>query len=1284
MKYAFAVALVLLACFPALAQQSSSFDVHPAWMDANLSGHPWFDNAILDGEVPQTVITEPISPRYRSAVASLEVLETAPLTPAEAVLVDVQALPAEFGFTYKVKRAREQRFFTAEVGTLRRNPQTGTVEKLVDANITAVYNTTAPRTSRSWRMSNTSQLAEGTWYKIAIARDGVYRMDRSFLEDLGVDVDAINPQNINLYGNGGEQLPYENSEFRYDDLERNAIFISGEADGSFDPQDFILFYGKGSDSWEFDDDDPFGARFEHHKHHFSDSAYYFMRVDDVTQERVSDLPQTSGAVTVELASFADYQFAETDNVNLIKSGREFLGEVFDNTPTFNFNFAFPNIDTDSPGHLSYRIGAASVGSSSSFNVNCGDFSTNATVNQIGTTATSSAVRMVENVGTFTPTQQNVTATFTYNASNATATGYMDYVAIGVRRALTMTGNQMHFRDTTGVGAGAVAEWQLDITSASIEVWDVTDVTEARRVQFDNDGDEITFRQSHDQVREYVAFLNAGYLTPRAVGPVANQNLHGWSGVDMVIVSSPLLITYAEELAEIHREEGLTVEVTTPMLVYNEFSSGNPDVTAIKMLMKHLYDDAGGNEDLMPRYLCIFGDGSYRGNKGVNAINSYNVITYHNFNHWSPTASYVSDDYFAFLDDDESEASSDMLDVGVGRIPASNAEYAANYMNKLRLYLSDNPSEDGGAYCLGDAALSPYGSWRNVVAFIADDQDGNGNPTEDEHMKHSDEYADSIFTKYNDYDVVKLYMDAYQQESTPGGERYPEGSEAIRRRVENGALIVNYVGHGGEKGFAHERILDISTIKGWENINRLPVFMTATCELSRFDDPDFESAGELIVMNPNGGGIAMLTTTRIVFSGSNHDLAEQFYRVALADSANPELRLGDIARFTKNEGPNSSNTRNFSLLGDPAVAMAYPEKKVFTTHINGEALTADMDTIRSLETVTVRGFVGDDQGNVLTGFNGFVYPSVYDKRDVIQVFNNDGGAEYDFPMFQSLIYKGKASVENGEFEFTFAVPRDINYTFGTGRISYYAVAGSEDGHGHFEDFIIGGSPDGGDVVLNDVGPEIELFMNDSTFVFGGLTDEEPILFARLFDENGINTVGNGIGHDLKATLDNNTADQIILNDFYEADLNTFQSGEIRYQLTGLDEGRHTLALKVWDIHNNSSEAYTEFVVAPTAEVALDHVLNYPNPFTTRTEFMFEHNQACDFLEVKIEVFTVSGKLVKTLRETVYSAGFRADPVAWDGKDEYGDKIGRGVYVYRVHVRTPDGRTAEQLEKLVVLN
>ncbi|MEY3397512.1 MAG: hypothetical protein RL220_106 [Bacteroidota bacterium] len=398
---------------------------------------------------------------------------------------------------------------------------------------------------------------------------------------------------------------------------------------------------------------------------------------------------------------------------------------------------------------------------------------------------------------------------------------------------------------------------------------------------------------------------------------------------------------------------------------------------------------------------------------------------------------------------------------------------------------------------------------------------------------------------------------------------------------------------------------------------------------------------------------------------------------------PHLNLGKINMLTKNGVPNANSSKpNFSLLGDPMLRMAYPKYEVYTTQINGVDLEVFTDTLKSLQEVEFKGFVGDVEGNKLDDFNGFIYPTVFDKESYVSTQNNDGGVVQNYYTFDKVIYKGKASVINGDFSFRFVVPYDINYAVDSGRVSYYAVAGSNDGHGFNQSFLIGSSLEGAE--LNSEGPQIDLYMNDTTFVSGGITNTQPIFLARLEDDNGINTVGNGIGHDLVAILDGNTQSPINLNDFYEAALDTYKKGEIRYQLPQLSEGTHNIRLKAWDVHNNSSQSDLDFVVAGGAEIALSHVLNYPNPFSTYTEFFFEHNQACELLDVRIQIFTVGGKLVKSLIQQVRNEGFRTAPIPWDGRDDFGDKIGRGVYVYKVEVRNETGDTAEKFEKLVILN
>jgi hypothetical protein len=356
--------------------------------------------------------------------------------------------------------------------------------------------------------------------------------------------------------------------------------------------------------------------------------------------------------------------------------------------------------------------------------------------------------------------------------------------------------------------------------------------------------------------------------------------------------------------------------------------------------------------------------------------------------------------------------------------------------------------------------------------------------------------------------------------------------------------------------------------------------------------------------------------------------------------------------------------------------------IVTDSINGISPSVQMDTIRALSKVTIKGHVEDFSGNDLTTFNGFLYPSVYDKPKEQQTLGNDVNSPIrSFELQSNKLYKGKASINNGQFEFTFIVPKDINYAFDLGKISYYGENGSFDALGSDTRVYVGGvNPNG---INDDIGPDLEIYLNDENFVSGGITDETPQLIVKVFDENGINAVGNGVGHDLTAILDDETSNPIVLNDYFTSDLDSYQSGQIKYNFSTIEPGRHTLTVKIWDVNNNSSEKTIDFEVREKQELSLEHVLNYPNPFTTSTEFYFEHNQVCSQLEAQIQVLTVSGRLVKTINKTVHTEGFRSEGIQWNGRDDFGDQLAKGVYIYRLLVRTPEGEIAEKLEKLVIL-
>jgi len=1102
--------------------------------------------------------------------------------------------------------------------------------------------------------STNSVLNSGDWYKIAVVADGVYKLDYTMLKNLGVDIDNVNPNDFKLYGNGGKMLPALNSDYRPDDLVQNAVEIVGAIDNSFDPQDYVLFYGQSPHSWSYNSSLDF---FEHQNHLYSDSTFYFITFSNTSQtpkriNQQASLPSSNNTVS----TFNDYGFNDKDAINLIKSGSTWYGDVFDITTSYNYVFNFPSIDVSNPVKVKTSV-AGRAGTASSFLLS---------VNSSSTVIPCSAVSMTSytgkyawpSSGTFSvnPTNDIVNVQLTYSKPTSDSRGWLDEIEINARRNLVMTGSQLFFRDIQSVGVGNVSAFNLTNASAVYKVWDITDPYNISDQSFNMLGTTLSYNISTDTLKTFVAFTTSYKTEISLIGKVENQNLHAIQSADMVIVSHPEFLTQSAQLANFHGEEGLNVVIVTPQQIYNEFSSGSQDIVAVRDFLRMLYDRATLPQNA-PKYLLLFGDGSYD-NKNRISGNTNFIPTYQTPNSVDVIGSLVSDDYYGLLDLNEGTwAGTEFVDIGIGRLPVKNQEEANNVVNKILNYNIPSTMKD----------------WRNTITYIGDDEDNNT------HMNQSNQLSGIVESNYKDYNPDKVFFDAFQQVSTPGGSRYPDVNKKINEAVNEGALIVNYTGHGGEAGWAHERVLRVGDIDNWENSN-YPLFVTATCEFSRFDDPLRTSAGELVLLKPNGG-IGLLTTVRLVFSSPNFVLNQTFFNEVFQQNNGEYATIGEIFMNVKNQNAGVANNRNFTLLGDPALKLAYPEHNVVTTMIDSNIVSAS-DTLKALQKVTINGEVRDENGQKLNNFNGVIYPTVFDKFKSITTLSNDNNFPFNFDLQTSKLFKGKVSVTNGDFSYTFVVPKDIAYNYGQGKFSYYAENQVEDANGYHDNFYIGGTSD--NYAEDNVGPEIELFMNDENFVFGGMTDENPILLANIYDLHGINMVGNGIGHDIIAILDEETENSFILNDYYEADLNSYQRGKVYFPFEDLEEGRHTLTVKVWDVYNNSSEARIEFVVVKSRDLVLDKVYNYPNPFTTYTEFWFEHNQPGKPMYAQVQIFTVSGKLVKTLDKHILNEGYHSTSITWDGLDEYGDKIGRGVYVYLLKVRAANYSVAEKYEKLVILN
>lgn len=1109
-----------------------------------------------------------------------------------------------------------------------------------------------------------SVLATGNWFKISVTEEGVYKIDVPFLNALGI-TGTIPSDQVRIFGNGGAMLPEANSEKPVDDLEENAITVVDGGDGILNGSDYILFYAKGPNQWF---NDSVNKRFFHKKNVYSDKAFYFITIGGsglrIPAQVNAPVPNTT------VSSFNERYFHELDTVNFLASGREWYGEEFSNLPGRNLSQTFSVPFTDllsQQATIITDVVARSVNVSSRFNINfSGQSVQQIDVPPISTLQYDVFAKEAKQVNNFLPAPNSANISFNYVQGSYNSQGWLNWFEFFCRRNLALNaGKQLLFRDWNSVGLGS-ADFIISNAGATDQVWDITNAAHPVKMTTTVTSNQLHFTNDVQQLHEYVCFSNS-FLLPQAIGRIANQNLHNTAPADLFIITAPQFLQQAQRLAQFHQQHDTlrTVVVTTDQ-VFNEFASGSPDPTAIRNFVKMYYDKYRSTWAQKGKYLLLFGKASFD-YKNRLANNTSFVPAYETPNSLDPLSTYTSDDFFGFLDDNEDINSGlivNQLDIGIGRVPAKNIDEAKNFVDKIIDYYS----------------TSSLGPWRNNLDFIADDGDYNL------HLQDAEILAATASTVAPVFNQQKIYLDAFHKENGSAGGSYPQANAIINNNIYNGTLIWNFSGHGGPQRLAEEVVIDQQIVNGWNNQYRLPLFITATCDFAPYDNPTINSLGENLLVRPKTGAIALMTTTRLVFAFSNRILNNNYLRFALQADGNGRYKtLGEAVVAAKNYTYQTSgdvtNNRKFTLLGDPAMRLGFPDYKLKMNSVNGRDISVKADTLSATEFVIMDGEVTDNGGSVLTNFNGTAYLSLFDKIQNSTTLGNDPASiPVSFQDQENSLFKGKASVQNGKFTFKFKIPKDINYQYGNGKISLYAQNGTKDANGFSTNVIIGGIA--ATTSTDNLGPDIKAYLNDEKFVNGSITNANPVLIVKLSDSSGINTGGSGIDHDIVATLDNDNRQYFVLNNFYESDLDNYQKGTVHFQLPQLSAGHHSLKIKAWDVLNNSSDYILDFTVINNDKLQLDHVLNYPNPFTTKTSFWFEHNYPGTDLAVKVEIFTISGKLIKTITKTINTSGNRSNEIEWDGRDDYGAKVGRGVYIYRLLVRTFNGKTADKWERLVI--
>lgn len=1114
----------------------------------------------------------------------------------------------------------------------------------------------------SYAQVQPSVLAEGTWYRFSVDTTGVFKIDRNFLSQLGISVNGIDPRKIHIYGNGGAMLPEANNESRYADLQENAIYLDGESDGSFDADDFILFYAQGPHDWELD---PSNGTASHRYNLYSEKAYYFITINDRDGKRISTRIPSLVVASNPISDYDDYTFFEKDEISLLGAGTQwFLQEDLNNSASVSYTLPFSNVVPNSDLQVKVRaVSNSVVNTSLHVNVNSTDLFT-LDFPRVAPQSLTKAFA-IDQSGVVQTASETISITLTYNNSgNPSAEAHLDYIEVQGKKQLRFSGKQFGFRNFQQANSSANVQFTIANGVDAFDVWDVTNPINPQIITNQTFVTDFTFEDIGGSLKEYVVLSDTDFYTPtlESNSRVANQNLHGLRDLNYVVITNAELAQQAQRLVDYHvANSGLTGQVVFIDQIYNEFASGSKDITAIRDFLKFIYDNNSSAAGKL-QYVCFFGDASYDYKDRIPSNNNIVPVKLSDIS-FNLATSYVTDDYYVMFDANEGTMqNSHTIDVVSSRIPVSTIAQAKDVVDKILSYYNQ----------------ASFGDWRNTITLLADDIDLAG---EEFIQEGVEKIADDIKLNKPVFNLSKIYMDAFVQQNSAGGERYPEVNKAITNAIEKGTLILDYFGHGGEDGFAQERILDKPTIQNFNNVKTLPLLITITCDFSRFDNPARITAGELTLWNRNGGAASMITTTREVFISTGQNFNEQMMRILLGFNGE-DYSIAESLMHTKNQ---FSSSQKFFIyhFGDPAMKLAIPKPNVKITRINDKDITQSLDTIKALSKIKIEGMVVDQNDNPLTDFNGTLSTTIFDKPIDKSTLDNDGfGVTMIFDTQDSKIFRGKSSIENGAFSFDFIVPKDIKIAYGKGKLSFYAENGTQDKGGYNFDVIVGGI--NANAPEDTVGPEIALFMNDESFLDGGNTNASPNLIAVLKDPSGINTSITAVDHDIVVILDGDTNNPIVLNDFYQTELNDFTSGKVNYLLRNLEEGPHTLTLKAWDTYNNSSEATLNFVVVSDANLNLENVLNYPNPFVNYTEFWFNHNKPNEPLEVQVQIFTVSGKLVKTINQQVQTTGNLSREITWNGLDDFGQKIGKGVYIYKLKVKsTISNIVSEKYEKLVIL-
>jgi Peptidase family C25 len=1103
-----------------------------------------------------------------------------------------------------------------------------------------------------------SVLSASKWFRVSVAEDGIYQIDHALLKKLGAGPDNLNPTTLKLFGYPTGMLPQANNVPRQKDLQEIAIMVTGEADGKFNTGDKIFFFGQGPDAHYYN---PAKETFWYANHLYSDFNYYFITFGGGPGKRIAQKDNVTGSFPL-INQYVDFARFEEDKENILKSGREWFGFEFDSKTEASIGFDMEGIIENSTVTLISRVMARAF-EPASFkvlynNVLVGEQPITTVANSSyaakGRMRTDTLKFSAANVGAATSTSQIIKYQFV-KTGTAHSVGYHDNFLVSVKRKISLYGDQTIFSLMDGLVNN---ESTVEMISSSVDpmVWDVTDPFNTKNQIHSYSNGKAVFGTTTQPLKIYAAFnpqKNMGI--PKPVGEVVNQNLQTMVPAKLLIIAHPDFASEAVRLAE-HRQssDGISAVVVSPQEIYNEYSGGKQDVTALRDFVRDVYLKSS----MGLKYVLLFGRGSYDYKDRILG-NSNFVPVYESRNSLSPLETYASDDYFGFLESHEGEWSESntfdhTLDVGVGRLPVRTVEEAAAVVDKLIEY---------------DLSPKARGQWKTDIVFVGDDGDYNI------HQGQANQLATQVEALNPSLHAKKIYLDLFPQVQKPFGQISTDATNTLFRAFHEGALIINFTGHGSEQLWMQERMLDPIFVSSLQNRYRYPFLITATCEFGRTDDPMVIASAEKLLVRKNAGTIGLVTTSRPVNSSSNFAINSDFYESFLVDTDSKGKPIGAVFKTTKNRGNLGVSNRNFSLLGDPSMTIWPGQREAVVTELKDNQGNT---IINGLTEYNLKGQVRSNW-TVDPNFNGQAEIRIFAKPSQ-KTTKGDENPAFQFSEYEKMIFQGKARVSGGSFETTFLTSSLSETAPSFGKMILYASSPNTRDQA-IGNLAVGIGTENGNLV-DAVPPKISLFINDTTFINGGISNEDPILLATLEDNSGIDISGSE-ARQITATLDGDTTFNVTPYFVYRA--GQHRAGTIAFQMFALAEGKHSIELRAFDVAANASTARVEFTVGEQNQLQVANVVGWPNPFSEKVKIAFFHNRSGEDLEGSLLITNVLGEPVRNMEFAAPSSFFSTQIIEWDGTMTNGAKLSPGLYILRLEVRSlADGSKSESFGKLILSN